>query len=33
MDLGWKPMITIEDCLQDLYNEMVVRLKMERVMK
>ena len=33
MDLGWKPMITIEDCLQDLYNEMVVRLKMERAMK
>ncbi|WP_308602911.1 GDP-mannose 4,6-dehydratase [uncultured Fibrobacter sp.] len=33
MDLGWKPMITIEDGLQDLYNEMVVRLKMERAMK
>ncbi|MCI5600197.1 MAG: GDP-mannose 4,6-dehydratase [Hallerella porci] len=33
MDLGWKPMITIEDCLQDLYNEMIVRLRMEREMK
>lgn len=33
MDLGWKPMITMEDCLEDLYNEMTVRLKMEREMK
>lgn len=31
--LGWKPLITMEDCLKDLYNEMVVRLKMEREMK
>lgn len=33
MDFGWKPMITIEDCLKDLYNEMIVRLKTEREMK
>lgn len=31
-NLGWKPMITIDDCLKDLYGEMVVRLKMEREM-
>ncbi len=30
MELGWKPLITVEDCLEDLYNEMIVRLKMER---
>ena len=33
MELGWKPMITIEDCLVDLYNEMIVRLKMEKDLK
>ncbi|MCR5028002.1 MAG: GDP-mannose 4,6-dehydratase [Fibrobacter sp.] len=33
MELGWKPMITIEDCLMDLYNEMIVRLKMEKDLK
>ena len=27
--LGWKPMITIEDCLTDLFNEMVVRRRTE----
>ena len=27
--IGWKPMITIEDCLTDLFNEMVVRRRTE----
>ena len=27
--LGGKPMITIEDCLTDLFNEMVVRRRTE----
>ncbi|MFA6623691.1 MAG: GDP-mannose 4,6-dehydratase [Fibrobacteraceae bacterium] len=29
MNLGWKPMISIEDCLTDLYNEMVIRRRTE----
>lgn len=27
--IGWKPLITIEDCLTDLFNEMVVRRRTE----
>jgi len=27
--LGWKPMITMDDCLTDLFNEMVVRRRVE----
>lgn len=27
--LGWKPMITMDDCLTDLFNEMVVRRRIE----
>lgn len=30
MNIGWKPMISIEDSLQDLFKEMIVRNKMER---
>ncbi len=33
MNLGWKPMIRIEDSLSDLFNEMVVRNRMEREMQ
>jgi GDP-4-dehydro-6-deoxy-D-mannose reductase len=29
MALGWKPMICMEDCLSDLFNEMVVRRRVE----
>ena len=29
MSIGWKPMITIEDSLTDLFNEMVVRRRTE----
>ncbi|MFA6342670.1 MAG: GDP-mannose 4,6-dehydratase [Fibrobacteraceae bacterium] len=29
MELGWKPMISIEDCLTDLFNEMVIRRRTE----
>lgn len=32
MGLGWKPMISIEDSLHDLFKEMIVRHKMEREM-
>lgn len=28
-NFGWKPMITIDDCLTDLFNEMVVRRRIE----
>lgn len=28
-ELGWKPMITMDDCLTDLFNEMVVRRRIE----
>ena len=28
-ELGWKPMISIEDSLTDLFNEMVVRRRTE----
>ncbi|MDR1760780.1 MAG: GDP-mannose 4,6-dehydratase [Fibrobacter sp.] len=30
MALGWKPLIGIEDCLNDLFSEMIIRSKMER---
>ena len=33
LNIGWKPMISIEDCLSDLFNEMVVRNRMERSLK
>ena len=29
MSMGWKPMISIEDCLTDLFNEMVLRRRTE----
>ena len=29
MNMGWKPMISIEDCLTDLFNEMVLRRRTE----
>ena len=29
MDIGWKPLISIEDSLTDLFNEMVVRKRLE----
>jgi GDP-4-dehydro-6-deoxy-D-mannose reductase len=29
MELGWKPMISMEDCLTDLFNEMVLRRRTE----
>ena len=29
MALGWKPMISIEDSLTDLFNEMVIRRRTE----
>ena len=29
MALGWKPMISIEDSLTDLFNEMVIRRRIE----
>ncbi len=33
LDLGWKPMISVEDSLSDLFKEMVIRNKMERDMQ
>jgi len=29
MNLGWKPMVCMDDCLTDLFNEMVVRRRVE----
>lgn len=29
MDIGWKPMICMEDSLTDLFNEMVQRRRIE----
>ncbi len=29
MEMGWKPMISMEDCLTDLFNEMVLRRRTE----
>lgn len=33
MNIGWKPMISIEDSLHDLFKEMIIRNKMERDMQ
>lgn len=33
MSLGWKPLISIEDSLSDLFHEMIIRSKMERELK
>ncbi|HOG68816.1 MAG TPA: GDP-mannose 4,6-dehydratase, partial [Fibrobacteraceae bacterium] len=33
MDIGWKPLISIEDSLTDLFNEMVIRRRLELKMQ
>ncbi len=33
MSIGWKPLISIEDSLTDLFNEMVIRRRLELKMQ